>query len=356
VSQDVRLAFSCPHLTVEEVITLGSDRMSLPTKQPVAGGFIQLRANDSVTIPSQGLSTNASLIGAFSGPFRIIRNEQTFSVISSKETLSITLPYSTTERLSVQDVIVALKAQASSIAVEDANGCLKLTDSDSTGSTSVIQVSGLAASALGFTGQLGARGHKVYPGWTLAKPTGSLTKSLKFVEPLQSNPTLTVSYTVDRYKCLRCRGYGIENDYRFDQHGNMAMITNENLLVQAAQKLLLTTQGSNPYHTFYGTSIQNKIGSKAVGNVAASLSEEVRRALKTFQKIQAEQAKYQQVTFKERLYEVVTVRTTSDKNNPTMYVVDVVLRNASSDPVSISIVYTVPGVVALPGTNGLSLG
>jgi hypothetical protein len=143
---------------------------------------------------------------------------------------------------------------------------------------------------------------------------------------------------------------------RFDLQGDVITIVDENLLYQAALKIILTQIGSNPFHKTYGSSITSRIGLKAIGATATLLTEDVQRALSTMRQLQDEQSKYQQVSRKERLYSVLSVRVVPNEDDLTAFLVNVVVSNSSGTPVSITIVFSVAGVVALTGSNGLSLG
>ena len=143
---------------------------------------------------------------------------------------------------------------------------------------------------------------------------------------------------------------------RFTTSGQPLMITNEDLLYQAALKILLTDKGSNPFFTWYGTTIRERIGSKALGSVAAAISDDVRKSLDRLFTLQKDQSDFQQVTPKERLYQILSVNTRPHREDPTTYLVDVVIQNASGDPVELSIVFTVAEVGSLLGSNGLILG
>jgi phage baseplate assembly protein W len=167
---------------------------------------------------------------------------------------------------------------------------------------------------------------------------------------------IKVTYSVPVQRCQRCRATFVENDFRFDQSGSSILIRNEDLLYQAALKILLTDRGSNPFHPWYGTSIRERIGSKALMGVSSVLSEDVRQALSRMQALQTEQAKYQVVTFKERLYGILGVTVKRYQQDPTTFMIDVTVQNASSEPIALNIAYTAPEVVALMGTNGLMLG
>ena len=46
----------------------------------------------------------------------------------------------------------------------------------------------------------------------------------------------------------------------------------------------------------------------------------------------------------------------SSVDDPTIFFVDVVVRNASNKPVNITTVFSVPGTIALAGSNGKTLG
>jgi hypothetical protein len=134
------------------------------------------------------------------------------------------------------------------------------------------------------------------------------------------------------------------------------MVENEDLLNQAALKILLTDRGSNPYHPWYGTDIRARIGSKAISGVATLINEDVRKALVRFQKMQEEQSRFQNVSYKERLYAILGVQVYPHPQIPTMYYLEVTVRNASSEPITLSTIYAAPSVVALLGSNGLVLG
>ena len=155
--------------------------------------------------------------------------------------------------------------------------------------------------------------------------------------------------------CPRCRATYIENDWRFDEEGDTLLIDNENLLYQACLKALLTRKGSNSYHPAYGSSIMDRIGSKVVGATLTLLQEDVRAALLKVQTVQSAQRKYQLVTDKERFYSLREVKVTPG-DDPTTVLIQVSVVNAALIPVSLSIVFSVPGAVALAGTNGKTLG
>ena len=376
MSQEIRIGFPCPHLIIEEPVLLGNDKSSLNTRAPIGNaGSVRVLANDTQYIPSEGLLSQASLCASKPGPYRIVRCSGTtgddgnlLRIQTKTGTVEVRLPVG--ERVSLSDVQRSLRSSSAAfslVAIGDSFGALRLTDLNSAGKESFLRVSGGGAGALGFT-QTGARGALVYPGWTLAaksdffpgpRPSGyNLVPARypKFNSPVVGNPTLKVTYAAMPERCPRCGGTYVENDWRFDFQGDVVQIENEDLLYQACLKAILTVQGSNPYHPKYGSKIANQIGAKAAGSSALLIREDVQTALQSVQNLQGSQRKYQSVSSRELLYRIDSVEARPSREDPTVFFVDVVVRNASNKPVSLSTVFSVPGTVALAGTNGQTLG
>jgi len=367
MSQDFQLSWPCPHMTMEEVVILGSDRRSMPTRQPVAGaGTVRILVNNEIFIPQAGLYSVAQLYSSLSGPYDVTEGEDTLTITSPRGSETFSFGATGTVRLSTDQIIKELlKKNLSVVLAENSNGHLLFSDTSTVGLDSFVQVGGVMAATLGFGAgpcatvgyQYRAQGKQVYPGWVLAsRPDTISNRYPKFNSSILGNPMLKVTYSVPVQRCLRCKATYIENDFRFTEDGKSLLIQDENLLYQAALKILLTDQGSNPYHSWYGTTLRSRIGTKALSGIAAILSDDVRQGLGRLQSLQEDQAQYQTVTFKERLYSVVSVDVYPHNEDPTTYLIDVVVQNASGEPIELSIVFTVPDVVALMGSNGLMLG
>lgn len=367
MSLEFALAWPCPHLTVEEVVPLATDRRSLQVRQPIASlGTVVIMVNDdsALTIPRGGLLSPAVLPSFVSGPFDLRANEDTLTVEASQGSQTVSFGVRGLARYTTDQVVKVIAKQGwEHVTVANDNGYLVFVDTNKVGPSAFVKVRGTAASALGF-GQphqsdrpWAAYGREVYPGWDLyMRPDEITNRFIQFRKPVTGNPMIKVSYAAPVQRCLRCRATFVENDYRYDQTGSAILIQNEDLLYQAALKILLTDKGSNPFHPWYGTSIRERIGRKALSSVSSVLSEDVRQALNRMQVLQAEQAKYQQVTFKERMYAILGVQVRRHQQDQTTFLIDVTVQNASTTPITLNIVYTVPEVVALMGTNGLMLG
>ena len=358
MSQEVRLAHQCPHLVIEESAPLADDEQSLVVMAPVASATaVSVLANDLYKVPSSGLYSQAQIVSGIGGPFRITDCTNSLTVTTNTETVTVTLPSRLVQTEAVARLLVG---SLHSVAVEAVRGRLILTDTGSVGQSSRILLSGTALDVLGFGNQRGARGQMVYPAWVLqtGKTVLGNNKYPRFVQPIRARDTAwKVTYVTSQSRCPRCQGTGVENDAQFDLTGNTIMITDADLLYQASLKILLTQIQSNPYHPGYGTSLMSRIGTKMVGAVSLQLQADVQQALQMFQKLQSDQARGgQQVSAKERLYRVLSINVKPHPIDTAAFQIDVSVQNASGDPVALSVVFTVPGAIALAGSNGLSLG
>jgi hypothetical protein len=374
VSREIQIGHPCPHLIVEEVVALGSDQKSLITRAPVSSAnSVRIMVNNQMYVPPGGLYSQATLSGAV-GPYRIENcvgftgpDGNTLTVTASQGTVTVSLP--TSKRVSAEVLVRHLRLSdlQTLVSVNVVGGSVTFTDIHETGPRSVVRVKGDGAASLGFI-QRGARGQEIYPGWTLVSredvlpttaPRGMLPVAARyprFKKPVPNASDLKVTYAAMPERCPRCGGTYIENDYRFDQNGDVRTIINEDLLYQACMKAILTGKGSNPYHTGYGSRIMERIGGKRMIASAGAVRQDILEALKEVQGLQSGQRRFQQVTNRERLYRVENVSVTPSGSDPTTFVVGVTVTNGSNRPVSLNIVYSAPGAVALAGSNGQTLG
>ena len=358
MSVDIRLAHPCPHLVLEEVVALTADRRSLPTSCPVAAAnATRILVNDSFFVPSSGLYDPATLTASVRGPYRVPVCDRTLTVTTSTGSATVALVPGADGLVQAGAVARLLTAALPDASVGVTDGRLSVTDLGSVGPSSVVQASGPGAPWVGFRVQRGAVGRTVYPGWeVVGEPSSPLGRYPMFREPLRNNASFKVSYSTYPVRCRRCGGTFVENDWEYDLQGDALMVANEDLLVQEVLKIILTRTGSNAYFPTYGTGIVDSIGRKASSTTASDIRTQVREALRVVSLSQGTQAKFQQLTLEERLYTVNAVDVTQSAEDPTVFLVDVTVTNASTRPVRVSIVYTAPGAVALAGTNGLSLG
>lgn len=364
MSRDVQLAFNCPHIIGEERVSLGTDRRTLYTSKPINGpSLLRVTVNDGADVsPFTGLVTLAMVKSYRREPYKVTLATRTLLVRSQVGTATVTLPQG---YLSAARVTETLNAGAGSlITATSEQGYVTVADKGNPGPSSRVQLSGSAVEALGFDQQSGAKGRTVIPPWKLYSRNAvnpqdavdSLGYYIGFDAPVSQNPYFTVTYTVAPNLCLRCLTTEVENDYRFDAQGATLMVRDENLLYQSVLKYLLTEIKSNVYHAWYGSTLTTLIGSKVVGGTETGIRQSVSNALTAFKALQDAQAKYQRITAKERLFAVDAVEVSQSPADPTVFYVQVSVRNYANEPVDITIAYTAPGTFALPGTNQIALG
>lgn len=345
---DFQLAWACTHETLGERVKLNSDLVSFTFAQPISSSqSLRLMYND-LDVPQVGLKSFGQLYTSKAGPFDIL--ESALNIETSAG--SITINFKGSKRYSASELSKYIIKSGFKGTIEVVNEHLCFTDTNKIGSGSYIKTSGSALTYLGLEHQKGANGRDLLPSWYYE----GLSKIPKFTEPVDMNGIWKASYITYPDQCLRCRGTYVENDLRVDSTGQPYFVDDSDLLYQASLKILLTQQGSNPFQSWYGTQIHSKIGTKALAATASFITEDIRRSLVQFQKLQRDQAKYQVVTSKEQLYSILDVSVRPHAQNPSTFLVDVTIQNASREPINLSVVFTVPSVVALMGSNGLYLG
>lgn len=348
MSTDFQIAWSCKHNIVREPVTFADDRRLLITSTPILAEP-KLYVNNE-RIPPTGLHSSAELKGTKGGPF----------VFSKPTNLSIrtaTTEYAFTFKVgswSIRQIVERLYRFESNLIFTNHNGKLHIQDIEE-GVASKLHVSGGAASVLGFEVQSHSIGKMLVPPWGIFMQEGHVhSHRPMFIETpkLLYNAKIEMSYLVAPNKCRRCMATRVENDLMFDDKGELIMIQDENLLYQYVLKALLTDRGSNPFHKWYGTQLRELSGRKAIAAAASAIRAEVKRTVNTMQVVQQKQAKFQPVSLKETLYKIDYVDVRPHENDPTTFLVDLAVRNASNKLINLSIVFTVPGAVSFVSENG----
>jgi hypothetical protein len=368
MSRDLRLGWACEHIIGEERTALSADRATLQTRKPISGvGLLQVVANDVYPVsPSQGIQSGASLTSSKAEPYLVTPGLTDLVIRTQTRYLPLTLPTGYQSALTLATLIntaVANPTERPYLIASVVRGVLVLTENQAFGPTSQVRVTGGATSGLGFLDQTGSVGQVVLPPFNLFSlafqdPEGVFEEGyfIRFDRPVRANYYFSVTYQVVWHQCLRCRGTEVENDFRYGADRQVLVVQDDNLLYQSVLKILLTELKSNIYYPWYGTNLMSLIGSKSNSASEVNIRQGIQQALATFQNLQAQQSKYQRITPKERLYSVDNIGVRQSPSDPTVFLVDVTVRNYAQTPVEISIVYTAPGAYALPGTNRLSLG
>jgi hypothetical protein len=349
---------------------LQADRRSLLLKQPIsASNNVRITANDEVNIPNSGVYSSAYLKSFQSGPFRIAKNQNDFTIQNRQGSITVSLPIGTRVKSSSITSLIQKELDNSGIQIKASseNGFLTFEDTYEKGPSSFVRVSGNSLSALGLENQVRAKGKEIYPPWELdertvpvnlsqfgVKPLSS--KYPKFRKPIKGNPILKVSYATMRDSCYRCLRTGVENDMRVSQTGGFLLVRNEDKLYQDSLKIILTIKGTNRFFPEYGSLLITRIGSKILQDTQGILQTDVQRALERFRTIQRGQRKYQLVTPRESLQAIQSINVFQSEFDLTTFGVRVTIRNASNQPVVLNTVFAVPGSIALLNSRNQSLG
>lgn len=339
MSKEIQLSFDCTHEVVEESVTLDPMKRTLITRSPMVSKANTILKANFVEIPNTGLKQPAELVSFFSGAYNIRNTARTLTIKTASENLTIDLTVG--EKIKTDRIVEVINTKAKTFIASNKKGHLALTDLSSVGEDSTIEVYGNAMANFGFDKQSSARGVTVYPSWSIQNGRIFFSKRIK------ENPVFQVSYITEKESCRRCNGSGRELNPFIDQKGHYVEIENENLLYQACMKALVTERGSNPNHPWYGSNLQKRIGSKSLAGIASTIREDVRFCLQQLQRMQSEQSRYQEVTSKERLYRVLSTEVLQKKDDPTVFLIDVEVQNASLEVVSLSIVFSTANFLSL---------
>lgn len=338
MSQDARIAHACPHYIRYERVSLQGGRV-IETESPISGqGLLEIR-RDGVILPLSGLYSESQIVFYKSGPYRVKTGVNTLTVDGQ----TITIP---TKTYTVEELVKFLSEQlksthkvtvfSQSVSISSYNESLKV-EGD------------VLALSFGFpSSTFTVHSKRITPSWKLSK-ISSDQSSIVFSRELDPVGLLDVSYTTEKRFCRRCSATGVENDLRLDSYGNIAMVRDHDLLYQIVAKALLTEIGSNPYHDWYGSKATSLIGQKVNTAVVQSIREAVQQSLDRVIDVQKAQATVQTVTAKETLFRVDNVIVESIGDDPTTLLCTVGIRSASSEPVTVSVIFAVPGSIPLDG-------
>lgn len=348
MSYDRLLDQVCTHMVVEEALFLSADRRTVTPLRPIAAiGTVKVRADGAIDVPSPGTHIPASATGVKSGPFNIQggSTDQLVLKVGSAASQVLTLPSG--NQISAQQIADTMNRRVRG-AIFSATSKRQVRIQSSLvgdGATIFLQGAGsTAASILGLAPSRVWRGQTVVPGWGIVSDPNSLsdrpTRLLVFDEPLKGlNDWVELNYSTVRQECRRCGGVGIENDWRYTGLGSLVTVENEDLLLQEMLKATYTVRGSNPFHTWYGTTIIDSIGKKlsSSGIVQNMIQSEIYETFRRWQSIKKQQEEVvgQVVTDEEYPFRLLGVQLQQSDQDPTIIFVSATVQNRSSKPIQI---------------------
>lgn len=78
----------------------------------------------------------------------------------------------------------------------------------------------------------------------------------------QFEPLIEVNYVTIVDNCPKCIGVKIIDDFYIDGEGDYEVVSKEILLLQQVEKIIVSKQTTNIFHTWYGTNLHSFIGIK----------------------------------------------------------------------------------------------
>jgi hypothetical protein len=362
MSYDRAIEQVCPHGVVEEPLFLSSDRQTVRPLRPIASSrSVRVRVNGEAEANPTGLFTAATASGSISGPFQIQGGVNDTLVVKINGGSEQTLSAPSGNRVSSQQVIDVLNTQ-----IRDAYFVIAphqrlrlLTARDGESSTIFVKTTGstLAATVGLYTNRFW-RGKTIIPAWTLVNDPNTLsdrpTRLVIFDEPLQGyRDYVELDYITIREECRRCGGLGVENDWRYDSSGEIVTLVNEDLLLQEFTKALWTVQGSNVFHTWYGTRITESVGRKQTGLIQNLIVSDIHESFRRWQSIKRQQEENvgQIVTDEEYPFRLLSVTLEQSDEDPTVIMINSVVQNRSQKPIQLSRGIRAPLPVDLLGST-----
>jgi len=344
MSYDRQLDQVCPHLVVEEYLLMRGDlQVAVPLRPISSINSVVIRVNGVAEVPSTGVYIPAQSVGSLRAPFTInpgVNNTIKLKVDTGPWQV-VTIPGGV--RISANQVALQLSTRVSGVQFTATGNQVGFqTNLQGPAATIYIDSASPLATALGIKTNRQYRGKMVFPGWSLVNNNLTLTPSRQIVfdTPLRADLNyLEVSYTTIRSECRRCGGLGIENDWRYGVTGDVTVVQDEILLLQEVQKIIYTVLGTNPFNTWYGTSIIEAIGSKIVigGVLQNKITSDIYTAFNRWQSIKKQQEEKvgQYVSDEEYPFQLRSVTLEQSQQDPTVIFVTVVVVNRSFKSIEI---------------------
>jgi phage baseplate assembly protein W len=343
MSQDLQIAYACPHYIRYERVGLQNGMYIIPVSPINGASLVEIR-RDGVVLSQEGNTKEATITTPNVSPFRVKSTSNTLTITTTDGyTNTITIP---SKIYNGSSLVSLIQPSLNTIKIkENANKSLSFTD-DKLGVGYTL--TGSFLKSLGFNKQKQTvKTKKTTPTWNLHPRINGY--DIRFRKPLEPEGLLEISYYTEKAYCRRCSSTGVENDLRFDSFGELTKVRDTNLLYQNIAKILLTEIGTNPYHGWYGSNANRLIGQKNNVSVGVSLRLSVQQALGKFQKVQQDLKKVQDLSLKERLISVQSVEVSQLNDNATAVLCNVVVRSGANQPVSVNIIFSVPGAISLDG-------
>lgn len=362
MSYDRQIDQLCPHEVVEEALYVNADRMTIRPLRPIgSAASVRFRMSGVMEMPSYGVQTPGQVIGKRQGDYAITAGSNDTLVYKVGVGAPQTLVLTTAQHVTPQHLCDLLNRQGAGVVFQPVGNQVQIrTVGEGRGAAFFLYAASTLATYLGIQTDHEYRGQQVTPGWTLVQDPNTLadrpTRLIRFDQPLRSvGSFVELFYTTVRQECRRCGGTGVENDWRYSATGELAQVRDEALLLQEIQKLFYTSRGSNPFATWYGTTLLDMIGKKlTAGNVMQNLIvSDIYSAFNRWQSIkdQQEQKVGQYVSDEEYPFRLLAVDLQQSTKDPTVIFVNITIQNRSQKQIQLTRGLKIPQPTDLLGST-----
>lgn len=362
MSYDRQLDQVCPHFVVDEALFVSDlDRRTVrPLKQIASTDSVKVRLNGALEVPAFGALLPAQTTGSKLGPFNITPGVNDRLVVSVDQGPNQTVVVPGAKAITAEQLVRHLNVVLKGVVFSAVHGRVAFRSAGEGRQASVfVRSSSTLAPLLGIPSNREYRGMMTAPGWTLVTDPVTLldrpVRLIVFDAPVKDyNAYVEITYNTVQQECRRCRGLGVENDWRYGQTGEVSQVSGEALLIQEFQKLVYTVRTSNRFHEWYGTAITEVIGQKlGVGGIVQSMIvADIHQAFRRWQNIKQQQEQIgQEVTDEEFPFKLLSVDLEQSNDDPTVLFVNSTIQNRSQRPVQITRGLKLPEPIDLLGST-----
>ncbi len=363
MSFDRQIDQVCPHIVIDEAVFVDNNRQTIRPVKPIATlDSVNVRLNGLQDIPSFGVTLPVQVQGTGIGPFTIRQGVNDTLVVRVDQGPPQTVVVPASVQMPADKLAGYLNFGLRGVSFTVVSGVYLQMQSASTGYEASVWVDGAStvAGTIGLLTDHFYRGVNAFPGWSLVLDPNSLPqlpyRMIMFDTPLRSIADFVeLNYNTVRDQCRRCGGTGVEDDWRYGYNGNTGEVRDEALLIQEIEKIMFTVRGTNPFHLWYGTTINDTVGKKlAFGNFVQNLIvSDITTTFNRWQSIKTQQQNVvrQYVSDKEFPFRLLSVTIQQSTQDPTVIYVNITIQNRSTQPIQISRGLKLPQPLDLLGST-----
>lgn len=165
------------------------------------------------------------------------------------------------------------------------------------------------------------------------EPVLTLKRRVRHHEPL-----VEVSYATLADYCPKCAGRRYIDDFSFDASGTVMTVSQEELLLQRFEKIVITKLHSNMFHDWYGSGMYNLVGRKItdLDLFRTKIVDQINKAAEKLRNIQKDLGAYGRSVHPGELLGQILGIYVEETDDPTMFLVTVSFSSQRGTPLEYS--------------------